>query len=136
MKIVHLAGAVITDGDGRVLLIRRRVPRRQWEIPGGKLERGETPPAAAVRELWEELGVRIRVVAPLGGCAFPEGGDELRYTWLRAVVTDGTPQVRETDTHDRVGWFTRDRLADPRTVFSAAVRKLVEVIDGGGIPVR
>jgi len=51
------------DGE-RVLLTRLR--NRDWDIPGGVIDFGETPEAAAVREVWEETYVRVRVVELIG----------------------------------------------------------------------
>jgi 8-oxo-dGTP diphosphatase len=57
-----VVAAALTDGDGRVLL-QQRAPGRAmaglWEFPGGKVEEGELPEAALVRELHEELGIEI-----------------------------------------------------------------------------
>jgi 8-oxo-dGTP diphosphatase len=61
-KIV-VAGLLVDDA-GRVLLTQRRADQAmplQWEFPGGKLEDGESPAAALVRELTEELGVTVEV---------------------------------------------------------------------------
>jgi len=52
-----LAGALFLDAVGRVLLVEP-VYKRNWEIPGGVVELNESPRAACVREVWEELGVR------------------------------------------------------------------------------
>jgi 8-oxo-dGTP pyrophosphatase MutT (NUDIX family) len=49
---------LITDGD-RVLLVRHAYGRRAWDLPGGSRKRGESPRAAARREMHEELGVTI-----------------------------------------------------------------------------
>ncbi len=52
---------MITDGDGRVLLVRQSY-RRNWGLPGGLLQRGEDPATGVVREVMEEVGLRIDVV--------------------------------------------------------------------------
>ncbi len=66
-KIVHVAAAVITRPDGSVLL-GQRAPDTfypcYWESPGGKVEPGETPREALIRELDEELGMRVDTAYP------------------------------------------------------------------------
>ena len=66
-KIVHVAAAVITRPDGSVLL-GQRAPDTfypgYWEFPGGKVEPGETPREALIRELDEELGMRVDAAYP------------------------------------------------------------------------
>ncbi|MGN6455153.1 MAG: NUDIX domain-containing protein, partial [Achromobacter mucicolens] len=54
--------------DGHVLLVRRANPPDQdrWAFPGGKIDAGETPLAAALREAHEEVGLDARYVEPLG----------------------------------------------------------------------
>ncbi len=60
MKIVLVAAVALIDPDGRVLLAQRPEGKSMaglWEFPGGKLEPGETPEVALIRELREELGI-------------------------------------------------------------------------------
>lgn len=56
---VPCVGAIVIDGAGRLLLIRRGNPpaQGQWSLPGGRVEAGETPEAAVLRELREETGI-------------------------------------------------------------------------------
>jgi len=61
----HSAGGVVVR-DGEMLLIATAGGRR-WQLPKGRLEPGESPEQAAVREVREETGVTARVVAPLAG---------------------------------------------------------------------
>jgi 8-oxo-dGTP diphosphatase len=69
-KIVLVAACALVDEDGRVLLTRRPPGKPMaglWEFPGGKVDSGETPEAALIRELREELGISVqaRCLAPL-----------------------------------------------------------------------
>ena len=60
MKIVLVVAVALVDPDGRVLIAKRPEGKAMaglWEFPGGKVDPGETPEAALIRELKEELGV-------------------------------------------------------------------------------
>jgi len=67
MKHIHVACAIIEQG-GTVLATQRSAGMTmplKWEFPGGKIGQGETPPECLVREVWEELGVVIKVGSSL-----------------------------------------------------------------------
>lgn len=70
MKVVLVSAVALIDVDGRVLLAQRPEGKSMaglWEFPGGKVEAGETPEAALIRELHEELGINTwaSCLAPL-----------------------------------------------------------------------
>jgi 8-oxo-dGTP diphosphatase len=62
VNVLLVVACALVDADGRVLLAKRPPGRPLaglWEFPGGKVEPGETPDAALIRELEEELGIRV-----------------------------------------------------------------------------
>lgn len=70
-KLLLVVACALVDADGRVLLAQRpegKTLAGYWEFPGGKIEPGESPEAALIRELHEELGVTTReaCLAPIG----------------------------------------------------------------------
>lgn len=79
METKTVAGAVIFHSDGRVLLVLRGRPPAMgtWSLPGGRLEAGETPEQAAVREVREETGLVVTVVRHLE--LFPLRDGELAF---------------------------------------------------------
>jgi 8-oxo-dGTP diphosphatase len=117
-----VAAAVLVE-RGRVLIARRKdgLAAGYWELPGGKVEDGETPIEALVRELREELGITARVGAPFGEsvCRYGQGTIHLLAFW--ASLEEGEPEPR---VHGEIRWVSPGRLAG--YAFAPADRPLVE----------
>lgn len=111
MKQIHVVAAVIRDPRGRILLARRTEGRDLaglWEFPGGKVEPGETPEAALVRELQEELGVTATVGAAVA-CVTLEAGERRLTLDVRHVRHLGTPRGLEGQA---LAWVPLQKLRD------------------------
>jgi 8-oxo-dGTP diphosphatase len=96
--VVPVAAAVIARPDGKVLVAQRpngKAFAGYWEFPGGKLEPGETPRHALVRELAEELGLTVRQAAPwlVQRFVYPHAHVELHF--FRVLDWDGEPTGRD-----------------------------------------
>jgi 8-oxo-dGTP diphosphatase len=94
-----VVAAALVDPDGRVLL-QRRPPGKSlanlWEFPGGKVEAGETPEVALVRELEEELGIATHesCLAPAAFASEPLDGKHLLMLLYICRKWSGTPEPR------------------------------------------
>ena len=105
-EVLVMGAAIIRRG--RVLAARRTTPqsaRGLWEFPGGKVEPGEDPEAAIVREIAEELACGIRVTGHLRGEEHIKDGYTLRVAV--ADLVEGEPVPHE---HDAVRWLAADQL--------------------------
>jgi len=98
--LVLVAAVALVDPDGRVLIAQRPEGKSMaglWEFPGGKVDAGETPEQALVRELHEELGIET-ATSCLAPIAFASHGYE-KFHLLMPVFAcrkwAGTPQPRE-----------------------------------------
>src|SRR3954463_5106127 len=94
--------------QGRLLAARRAHPPELvglWELPGGKVEPGEDPSTAAVREIEEELGCVVEVEDVLDGVS--PISDQLRLRVVTARLVAGDPVPHE---HDAVRWLGADEL--------------------------
>jgi 8-oxo-dGTP diphosphatase len=112
--LLLVAACALVDTDGRVL-IAQRPPGKSlaglWEFPGGKVEAGETPEQALIRELREELGIEVTqaCLAPFVFTTHPyESFHLLMPLWL-CRRWSGVVQARE---HSAVAWVKPAKLAD------------------------
>jgi len=109
-----VAAAILCEA-GRVLVAQRADTRGplagKWEFPGGKLEPGETPQACLVRELREELGIDVAVVALFGETMHVDQQGAFRLIAYRVRWLNGALALR---VHTQVAWVTPDeaRLLD------------------------
>lgn len=111
MERVQAASAVITDAHGRVLLVLRgKEPQKgRWSVPGGSVEPGETLPAAAAREVFEETGLIVEIGRELWVVEIPIGdGRCYEVHDFAATPTGGTLQAGD-DAVD-VRWFASEEL--------------------------
>ena len=108
-----LVVAAVIEREGRVLIAQRKKTGEhplKWEFPGGKVEPGETPEAALVRELKEELAIDARIGAEIGRYEYQyEGRWPILLMFYRVVEFVGEPKNLE---FEQIMWVPRERLRD------------------------
>ena len=112
MKTIRVAAAVILR-DGAVFASQRGYGpwKDWWEFPGGKIEEGETPQAALVREIREELDTEIAVGDLLAEVEYDYPEFHLSMACYLCSVVSGSLVLRE---HESARWLSREDLDDVR----------------------
>ena len=114
VRLVTVVAVALIDADGRTLLQQRPSHKEHgglWEFPGGKIDAGERPEAALIRELKEELGIDVpaRCLAPL---TFASHGYDSFHLLMPLYICrnwEGEPSPLEGQ---KLAWVRKDRLRD------------------------
>ncbi|MEZ5552364.1 MAG: (deoxy)nucleoside triphosphate pyrophosphohydrolase [Pseudomonadales bacterium] len=107
--MINVVCAII-ERDGKILVAKRPSDKSmggKWELPGGKIEPGEDPQAAIAREIREELGCGLAVLAELAPHEHQYADFAIRLIPLLCRTTDGDPKPLE---HEEILWAGREEL--------------------------
>ena len=108
MKTIRVVAAVIRDGD-RIFATQRGHGEYKdgWEFPGGKIEPGETPQEALVRELKEELDITTIVGELIDTIEYDYPEFHLSMDCFWCTIAEGEPVLKE---HEAARWLTKEKL--------------------------
>jgi 8-oxo-dGTP diphosphatase len=119
------AVAVLRRGDGRLLLVEQR-HSPGWALPGGLLRRGESPAEAVVREIREEVGLRLDLATlPVPMAAVNARVRRVDIVFLVDADGDADPWAADEAEVKRIGWYPLDGLpemGEPTLDILAAIR--------------
>ena len=103
MKSINVVAAIIQK-DGLILATQRGYGEQKdgWEFPGGKIELGESPEAAIVREIREELAMEIRVERHVTDVAWDYPAFHLEMRCFLCNIAEGSPHLLE---HEAARWL-------------------------------
>jgi len=127
-----VVAAVIRDEEGRVLMTQRPEGRHMgglWEFPGGKIDDGEAPSQALMRELHEELGIEIVVQRPLTFAVHEEPDLRILLLFFDAQISGGEPRGCEGQA---VEWVAMQDL--PSLPTPPADAELIRLLANRSIP--
>ncbi len=123
-KGVGAAGAIV-DGDGRILLVKHSYGRKNWELPGGGVELGESPMDGVQREVQEETGLLVEVDR-LTGVYYKQEDDSLHFVFA-CRYDKGAPKPDLQEITD-CGFFQADGL--PRPMSSFTIQRILDAMSG------
>ena len=115
-------GVLIQNADGFILTVSRKGRLEDLTLPGGKPVPGESLANAAIREVGEEVAVRVARLQQLYEGVALNGKEEWVTTTYRALSWSGKPRAVEPDT--QIAWLTREKLLSLRGTFHSYYVKL------------
>ena len=110
--MIQVAAVILTDENGRILICKRAQGAscaHLWEMPGGKLEPGETPEQAAVRECQEELGVQVVLGGVYAKTEYSYPDKTIEFTFFNGRIVSGEPEMR---VHEEMAWVLPSQLKE------------------------
>jgi len=128
MKTIEVVAAMIQVED-MILVVQRKEDEKaykslKWEFPGGKVEEGERPEDAVIREVKEELQLDINSVASIGRVVYEYPNSKVDLTLFHCAHLDGLPILKE---HNDLSWTDKSLLYT--FDWSAADRELLQLLD-------
>ena len=128
MKTIEVVAAMIQVED-MILVVQRKEDEKaykslKWEFPGGKVEEGERPEDAVIREVKEELQLDINPVAPVGRVVYEYPDSTVDLTLFHCALIDDLPILKE---HNDLSWTDKSLLYT--FDWSAADRELLQLLD-------
>jgi len=88
-----IAACTISEMDGRIVMLKRGIPPGVglWVVPGGFVDVGETVEAAAIRETWEEVGLKVEIRSLVGVYSYPKSS--VAIVVYQTDILEGTPEA-------------------------------------------
>lgn len=124
--MINVVAAVIRNNEGKILIAQRNLKKSQgglWEFPGGKIEPNETKEEAIVREIKEELDIKIEAVRYLSEKVFKYPDKEVNLIAIECRHISGNIRMLE---HEDVRWVDKTELKQFR--FAPADGFIVEAL--------
>lgn len=137
-KYIEAAGGLVLNDKEKVLMIHRL---GVWDLPKGKLDTGETPRKAAIREIEEECGIGklkiIKSLPPTYHIYTLNGKRILKKTfWFKMIASDTKKPIPQVEEHiDEVCWMSKTKMKrlNPKNTYRSILDVLSELSDNNSV---
>ncbi len=131
---LEAAGGYVTNAEGRLLVFYRR---NSWDMPKGKIDPGETPEQAALREVQEETGLQQVTLGPFLAHTwhtYTQKGERIlkRTWWYRMTTTDKKVIPQTEEDIEEIQWVEPNAWLETKPVLYKSIREVIELAVGGG----
>jgi 8-oxo-dGTP pyrophosphatase MutT (NUDIX family) len=131
---LEAAGGYVTNAEGRLLVFYRR---NSWDMPKGKIDPGETPEQAALREVQEETGLQQVTLGPFLAHTWhtytQKGVRILKRTWwYRMTTTDTEVKPQTEEDIEEIQWVEPNAWLETKPVLYKSIREVIQLAVGGG----
>lgn len=110
--MIDVVAAILKNEENKILIARKKEGKSlagYWEFPGGKIEKGETPEESLVRELKEEMGVKIKVGECFGENIHDYGSFKIKLIGFIGEIEKGEIVLKD---HDKYEWVDKYELKE------------------------
>jgi len=126
---LEAAGGYVTNAEGRLLVFYRR---NSWDMPKGKIDPGETPEQAALREVQEETGLQNVAMGPFLAHTWhtytQKGERILKRTWWYRMTTTDTKVIPQTEEDiEEIQWVEPNAWLETKPVLYKSIREVIEL---------
>lgn len=114
MKKVYVATKALIIRDKKILIIKRNLKEdvyaNEWDLPGGKMEFGETPIESIKREVFEETGIKIEVIKPLDVWTFFKNNKKIQVIGITFLARMISGKIKIGKEHTRYAWILPEEI--------------------------
>lgn len=108
--MVEVVAAILINKEDKILIAKRKKNKKMgglWEFPGGKIEQGETPENALIRELKEEMNIGIRPITFFGENIYDYGNSIFKLIAYISEIVQGEIELND---HEEYKWVCKEEL--------------------------
>ena len=127
LKRINAVYCLIYNDENNEVLMVYNYDSNSWSLPGGSVEDGETLEEAAIREAWEEIGVKVKIgdVAAINECFFEDENEQILFITFRAEIVGGEISILNPNEISEIKWVELSKADELMPYHKLGVEKLL-----------